>query len=278
MVGGDFSGAGGLSGAAVCAALGTVGLTMRRTPGSAQRAELLAARNRALRAASARLLDGSRTLGEPSWLRVPVDRSVTYRESMSQVPWRLLAGCVLAGVVIVWGTTRFGWALWLLLPFVIVIVVVFAIALFAPYGIRLAGGTLTIGAFVVPRAGRAWKRQEIPLDEVLVWTVCHRPRRRRIPVPRSPYPDGDIPVPQLGKGVGNWGNFTGPEVANILVVRVDPARVPAAMPGAAIVGYSVRAASQVFGDTGTYIIGTHRGDRLAQTLERAMPSRRTPLT
>lgn len=61
----------------------------------------------------------------------------------------------------------------------------------------------------------------------------------------------------------------------VLVVRVDPARVPAAMPSVILNGYSVSDTRNTAVDLGVYVIGTRHAARLARTLDKAMPSRRS---
>jgi len=283
MVHGDFSGASGLTGAAVCAALGSLGLTMRKTPSAARRAELLTTYNQAVQQQGqgwAQFSPGApQPLAQPSWVQFPVDRTVTYRESMSEAWWRGLAASVVLGAALIWGMTRMNsnssWALLLVIPMVAVAVALIVFLIFLPYGIRLAGGVLSVGALGVPRGGRVWRRQDLPLDEVVAWTIRPRVRREMLPIPSSPFPDGNRKIPALTKGVAPWGSFMGPGVRNVLIVRVDPTRVPAAMPAVVMSGYNVQDSSRSLRDIGVYFIGTRRADRLAQTLDKAMPSRRS---
>lgn len=212
----------------------------------------------------------------PSWVSTPIDRSVTYREACSEFPWRLVVGCLGLFAVLIWGiTVSPAWLVGVIAVLLVVPVILFVGSLiFLPYGIRLEGGTLWIGARAVPRIGRGWKRQQLPLEEVIAWTVCSRSDASKS-IPRSPFADGDLAVPPADKRVGNWGNFTGPGVRDVLVVRVDPARVPAAMPAVVMMGAGVEDARRTARDIGVYVIGTRRPQRLAQALERAMPSRRS---
>ncbi|MBB2892858.1 hypothetical protein [Flexivirga oryzae] len=284
LIRGDTSGAGaGLTGAAMCAGVGILGVNMSRTPSAAQRARVLGAQARAV-SQGVQPIVGSvvgppdpRLFTTPSWVRAPVDRSAGYSEQLSEVPWLLLTGCVLAGVAVIWGMARLGggWVGVLMVPLIVIIFLLVAILIFVPYGIELRGGVLTIGAILAPRIGRGWKRQDIPLEEVVAWTVCPR-TRARVAVPRSPFPEGDFELPaRPGKRVGNWGNFTGIGVRTVLVVRVDPARVPAAMPSVILNGYSVSDTRNTAVDLGVYVIGTRHAARLARTLDKAMPSRRS---
>jgi len=281
MAHGDFSGTGGLTGAAVCAAIGSLGLTMRRTPSAAQRGELLAAYNQAMQRQHqdrAPFATVPQQASRPSWLQVPVDRTATYREFLSEAWWRGLVGSLVLGAALIWGMTRVDtdstWVLFLLIPLVAVAIALVVFFIFLPYGIQLAGGVLTVGAFGVPRGGRVWRRQDLPLDEIVAWTVRPRVRRERFQIPRSPFPDGNPQTPPLGKGVAPWGSFVGPGVRDVLVVRVDPARVPATMPAVVMSGYTVEDSSRSLRDTGVYLIGTRHADRLARTLDKAVPSRR----
>lgn len=293
LVSGHISGqSGGITGGMVCAAVGFAGFSIARTPSSAERARFLGEVNRAGATGVApgygaepcpppagypgQQPYGAAPPAAPSWMRVPVDREVTYRESCSEFPWPLVLGCIASSVLLIWSiTVSPAWLVavcsaLLALPVILLI----AAVMFVPYGIRLAGGTLSIGVQGVPRIGRGWKRQELPLEEVIAWTVCPR-TRAKTEIPRSPFPDGDLAMPPASKRIGNWGNFTGPGVRNVLVVRVDPARVPAAMPAVVMMGYGVQDAGQTARDIGVYVIGTHRRQRLVQALDKAMPSRRS---
>lgn len=75
--------------------------------------------------------------------------------------------------------------------------------------------------------------------------------------------------------MGNWGNFVGVDVRDVLIVRVDPGRVSAVMPTMMMVGYGVGDTRQTARDFGVHIVGTRHPQRLVQTLDKAMPSRRT---
>jgi len=103
----------------------------------------------------------------------PRDPSVRYREWCCQFPpaQTLLARIILAGaiglIVAVGGASSPGpQGLLFLLPAVPGIHL-FAVLLYLPYGIRLGGGRLRVGVRGVPRMGRIWRREDVPLDAVV---------------------------------------------------------------------------------------------------------------
>lgn len=151
----------------------------------------------------------------------------------------------------------------------------FGVLLYLPYGIVLRAGELQLGVRGVPRLGRAWRRENVPLGAVLAWQIG----RSTSPSPNSSYqrrPRGSrssrsAPLPK------SVGDMRGPGVRYALTLRIDPTRHRIRFPNTVMVGYTVQSAASIgYRNTATIVIGTRRPQRLARALEAAMPGRMSP--
>jgi hypothetical protein len=199
-------------------------------------------------------------VGDPEPRLPTVNASVRYRELCCGLSagWRPLAAAVLLAASIalimavgVGGNSGGASGLLFLAPvFPGFYLLVFVLSL--PYAIVVDGGRLQLGARGVPRVGRLWRKEELPLEVITGWQLVSR---REI----GPRIDGR----ELRAG---WIATIGS--ARLLRVTVEP-RWHIASPAV----LTIVSRPPKFVDTHEYIIGTRRPAAVADALARALPSR-----